>query len=457
MPVGQPLSSIARYTCSIITVDPTQRLIEVNMQGSGARYITIVDVPIAFRWPVVGEKWVIRQENSNWYLDGPVPTISTATSVPLPIEGVTPGNAIINSPTGVIQVMGSSDGSTDWGAKGNWIALPYAANYGNYGSQRLNAAILADTPVSYYRQNETSGTVAVDTMGVNNGTYSSAVGGGSITSVAGGLVGDTDKAMSYASGTDAILGNPVAFQATTIAVEFMMKSTQAADAGYHAFLVKRAAYCIFQFPTTGTFGIYDETGGIQRDTGIAVNDGVWHHILVNFQSGVSAGTLVYLDGELVLVTQMTYTGAATNNVSLAADYNGANAGAITLDEVAIYGATITPNRVAAHYAGATAYGLWQAGQYSKDPLGIVRLRGVAAKTGALWNYGDTIATLPLGYRPALKEPFTVMAKDLRGTTTIRIVVNPDGTIVFDSSMPPFNTNGGLERLDLSPIQFQQDH
>jgi hypothetical protein len=54
-------------------------------------------------------------------------------------------------------------------------------------------AVLADSPVSYWRLGESSGTVAVDEMGTNVGTYV-----GSITlGQTGALVGDADTSVLF--------------------------------------------------------------------------------------------------------------------------------------------------------------------------------------------------------------------------------------------------------------------
>lgn len=72
MPVGTPNATIPRYTCTILTCDPTTTppTIEAQLKGADARSVSIIGVPGAFRWPEVGETWVVRQENGAWYLDG---------------------------------------------------------------------------------------------------------------------------------------------------------------------------------------------------------------------------------------------------------------------------------------------------------------------------------------------------------------------------------------------------
>lgn len=97
MPVGQPTPTVARYTCTILTCDPTTSppIIEAALKGADARPITIVALPGAFRWPEVGETWVVRQENNSWYLDGRALNPSDA----LPVSALASGQMRLDATT----------------------------------------------------------------------------------------------------------------------------------------------------------------------------------------------------------------------------------------------------------------------------------------------------------------------------------------------------------------------
>lgn len=88
MAVGTPLTATPRYTCTILTSDPTTTppTIEAALKGADGRSVSIVGVSAAFRWPEVGETWVIRQENGSWYLDSraidPTDTVPISTLQP---------------------------------------------------------------------------------------------------------------------------------------------------------------------------------------------------------------------------------------------------------------------------------------------------------------------------------------------------------------------------------------
>ena len=83
----------------------------------------------------------------------------------------------------------------------------------------------------------------------------------------------------------------------------------------------------------------------------------------------------------------------------------------------------------------------------KDSVGFVHLRGLIKASGS----GDTIFTLPAGYRPSNKLIFTVQYYD-SGTASYvhgRVDVDTDGTV--DATYPA--SVGSNDWLSLSGITF----
>lgn len=104
-------SATVRYGMSITTVDPTQGLIRGVMKGDAQeRSILVMEIPNAFRWPRVGESWMVAQKNGTWYLEGFIPSLDG----PAPIDEVNAGDLVLTTPTGIVHVIGSADGSTDF-------------------------------------------------------------------------------------------------------------------------------------------------------------------------------------------------------------------------------------------------------------------------------------------------------------------------------------------------------
>lgn len=102
-----------------------------------------------------------------------------------------------------------------------------------------------------------------------------------------------------------------------------------------------------------------------------------------------------------------------------------------------------------------ASGGFQVGQFTRDALGIVRLRGLVKKPSA-WAAGDVMATLPPGFRPAAAEVFAGFAFDnTAGGFVARIDVYPDGSMLLGGSAPAVATPAALSYLSLAGITFKQ--
>lgn len=96
--------------------------------------------------------------------------------------------------------------------------------------------------------------------------------------------------------------NDVKFQISVGTIEGWIK-TGNAGSSYRAAFGKHRAYCLYLYDNT--LAIYDWGGAANRSTGITLNDNTWHHIAMTFKSGVTNGTLIYIDGVLKLTTTMT--------------------------------------------------------------------------------------------------------------------------------------------------------
>jgi hypothetical protein len=136
----------AKYSVTIVTVDPTQGIIQGALKTGSAAHISVYNTPPAFRWPQVGEAWTVRQENGSWFLD----CLWPPTSVPITYKDVDPGDLVLNSATGTVHVLGSPDGSTDFhfdmdslGGGGGDVAAETAR--AEAAEAALSAAIAAET------------------------------------------------------------------------------------------------------------------------------------------------------------------------------------------------------------------------------------------------------------------------------------------------------------------------
>ena len=99
---------------------------------------------------------------------------------------------------------------------------------------------------------------------------------------------------------------------TTGTIECWIKT---GDAGwdYRGIIVKQMAFGLFL--KYNQLVAYDWKDAREISTGRGLNDNAWHHVAMSFQSGVTGGTVIYLDGVAVLKT--TYT-VKENSVALVA-------------------------------------------------------------------------------------------------------------------------------------------
>jgi hypothetical protein len=105
-------SGTIRYTCVITTVDPNATtsigapapIIEGAIKSGKAIQICLYNISPAFRWPVVGETWMVIQYNGSWYLDGLFPQQTAAANS---FTDYDQGDLVLNSDTGKVAVVGS--------------------------------------------------------------------------------------------------------------------------------------------------------------------------------------------------------------------------------------------------------------------------------------------------------------------------------------------------------------
>ena len=103
--------------------------------------------------------------------------------------------------------------------------------------------------------------------------------------------------------------NNAPIQITTGTIEAWIKvPVTGAGSGYHGIAVKQISYGLFL--NSDVLVVYDWSptycsgSGGETSTGQNMADGGWHHVAMSFQSGVSNGTIIYIDG--VLKTTLTY-------------------------------------------------------------------------------------------------------------------------------------------------------
>lgn len=213
------------------------------------------------------------------------------------------------------------------------------------------AEVLADSPISLWRLGETSGTSAVDYMGVQNGTYT----GGYTQNQTGALLGDSDPAVLLNGSTGYINvpdHNSLDLGDGPMTIECWIKRTNTTAAEQK--FGNRGNLSWELRITSGHFFYFGQYGvGTIVETTTTVNDTNWHHMVAT-KNGATAK--IYIDGNDVSgVTNSRTLSNVTDALSIGRRYDNAEYFNGSIDEFAIYGSVLSASRVKAHYnAGVTA-------------------------------------------------------------------------------------------------------
>lgn len=262
------------------------------------------------------------------------------------------------------------------------------------------AVILADSPIGYYRLNETSGTTANDSSGNgNNGTINNSP----TLNVASLLIDtpdtSTDKAMTFASASSQDIHLPTSMVPTGAnpwSLECWFKFASVPASGTHQTLMGWGAstgnqkFGALNFNSNGTtFQLNFSTNSGDITSGNLSTGTIYH--AVGTYDGVS--TRLYLNGSLV-AGPTSFTLSLVQNVCDIASYSGGPYSSsflnATLDEVAFYTAALSATQVANHH---------NAGRAISKTLGVrFRLTNQNTKTLGVRALISTKATKTLGTR-----------------------------------------------------------
>lgn len=222
----------------------------------------------------------------------------------------------------------------------------------NQVAQTYDQLIVATGPVSYWPLNESSGTTAVDLMGVNNGTYN-----GSYTLGATGI-GDGETAASFTNGyVECKSSGGILAGQNQLSIE-----AWALTAGAGPIYVERATsgndIIKMILPTNELELSYrDDAGHLSQPTKSAtVLNSAWHHLVLTvnvsgllvtfYVDGVSLGTSALTAGSTTTMTDALQSRIALDPQASGSPFNG------HLAKVAVYDFQLSSGQVAAHYAKA---------------------------------------------------------------------------------------------------------
>jgi hypothetical protein len=223
------------------------------------------------------------------------------------------------------------------------------------------ATVKQDAPLAYWRVDEPSGTVALDHTG--HGHDASYVGGVTLRA-AGAILNDPDTAITldgttgHVDASDPDAGDAFAFLGTApMSLEAWVLPTGLTPSYQRVFSHEpvtspREGYLMYVRSTNGdpsTFSLerWSDGGVDQCPTTAPVTEGTWHHLVATYDGTTST---VYLDGTVVAASASVrplFSATASLLMGLGtydpAPFTG------SLDEIAIYDASLSAARVTAHY------------------------------------------------------------------------------------------------------------
>jgi hypothetical protein len=232
------------------------------------------------------------------------------------------------------------------------IADSYVASGGG-GGGGYSAAVLADSPLAYWRLGDASGTACVDSSGNGrDGTYA----GSPTLGTTGLLTGDSDTAVTFDGTNDKVditYGSWMDAGAT-ITVEAIIKT----NASGTRLIIDRdkgaSSPRVFQFRlNNGVLEFYKigGTGGVVGALSpLTYNDNVKHHVAATYDG---TNIKLYVAGSLVKTQSAAGDlGAAAAYMSLGVNTSSGDNSWFSgvMDEAAYYGTALSGARIAAHAA-----------------------------------------------------------------------------------------------------------
>ena len=184
---------------------------------------------------------------------------------------------------------------------------------------------------------------------------------GLITGIDGTLVNGVgfttanNGAFTFDGSNDYInFGNSSAVQQSSGTLSAWAKASSPGG-GYRGIIAKQGAYGLFY--TDSVLVAYDWAADAPRSTGINIADNTWKNVVLTYQSGVSNGTRIYINGVSVLTTTITIFNQI-NNLFGGAEANASQFASCQVSSFKMYNRVLTATEVLQNYnATERRYGL----------------------------------------------------------------------------------------------------
>lgn len=222
------------------------------------------------------------------------------------------------------------------------------------GSGTYAPAVLADSPLAYWRLGEASGTALADASG--NSRTATLAGSGLTLGTTGALTNDSDTAITWTGSTGQRAD--IAYAAWQAPTDFSVEAWIKPSGSTTRNILSRYASTF----ATSTFAFRVDSDGVLRlylfngssfgtVAGGSPSSGVWSHVAATV-SGTSV--TVYRDGSSAGTGTLSRNSTTASLCIGARSTDGVSAGTEpwngVLDEVAYYGSALSGASIAAHYA-----------------------------------------------------------------------------------------------------------
>lgn len=246
----------------------------------------------------------------------------------------------------------ANDGSGN--GDGADVVTDVGGDDGEAGVLSYPATVLADSPIAYWRLDDTTTTTAKDSSGNgNDGTYQ----GGVVLGVQGAIANDPDKAVQFDGSSAEMIANvPGTFDFTGSAPYSIEVWAEPAAAPGGMGIVGKSAYAADAGGYSGWYVAYNSGGYLDNwrnndETGNpGPAPGAFIHVVATYDGTTLA---LYLNGQpfasYASSAVLSSTGAPVT-AGVVADWGWFSG---VLDEIAIYDKVLPAARIAAHYARGT--------------------------------------------------------------------------------------------------------
>lgn len=175
---------------------------------------------------------------------------------------------------------------------------------------------------------------------------------GLITGIDGTLVNGVgfttanNGAFTFDGSNDYInFGNSSAVQQSSGTLSAWAKASSPGG-GYRGIIAKQGAYGLFY--TDSVLVAYDWAANTPRSTGINIADNTWKNVVLTYQSGVSNGTRIYINGVSVLTTTITIQSQVANLFG-GAEANASQYASCQASSFKMYNRVLTATEVLQNY------------------------------------------------------------------------------------------------------------